>query len=197
VTRIDANERQRILQAREAIQAGHGAKARKLLAGIDHPKAQALLDGLEPAPTRTRFPLVALMIVVMLFAGGIIAGLLLLRPQPEAIVLPTLYPTSEPTQVCDMSLWQSQYNALMDSFLGTASAASRTLPGERLNQRLAELQATRDSFTAPCDADYLADYDAHLQTFDELLNILTQWANGELDGTQFSMAFEQAFAQVR
>ena len=96
-----------------------------------------------------------------------------------------------------MSLWQSQHNTLVDSFLGTASAASRTLPSERLNQRLTDLQATRDSFTAPCDADYLADYNAHLQTFDELLNILTQWANGELDGTQFSMAFEQAFAQVR
>ena len=196
MTRIEASERQRILQAREAIQAGQDAKARKLLAGIDHPKAHALLDGLEP-PVKTRFPLVALVIVVLLFASGIVVGFLLLRPQEEQVILPTLYPTSEPTAVCDISVWQSQHNAFVDSFLGTASAASRTLPGERLNQRITELQATRDSFTAPCDADYLADYNAHLQTFDELLRVLTQWANGELDGTQFSTAFDTAFQALR
>ena len=67
----------------------------------------------------------------------------------------------------------------------------------RSRQAASQQQALRASFTALCDTEHLADYNAHLQTFDELLRVRTQWANGRLDGTQFSMAFEQAFAQVR
>ena len=132
-----------------------------------------------------------------MFAGAMIAGFMLLRPQPQQAILPTLYPTLEPTPACDSDTWHADFATRRDRFIVIASAASRTLPGDRLNERIAELQATRDNFTAPCDADYRADYDAHLQAFDELLSILTQWSNGDLDGTQFSMAFDSAWQAIR
>lgn len=190
MTHIDLNERQRIVQARKLIDTGQDAKARKLLSGIDHPKAQALREQLEPAPANTRFPLLALFLFVMIFTGAMIAGFFLLRPQSEITPLPTLYPTAEPTEICDNSLWQSQHNALVDGFLGTASAASRTMPSDRLDDRITELQTIYAQFDAPCDTALLADYQTQQATFNDLLTLLEQWANGELDGTQFSMAFD-------
>jgi hypothetical protein len=52
-----AQIRQRLQQARSAYDAGDYAKARALLKGIDHPKAQAMLAQIDAqAPAKTGFP---------------------------------------------------------------------------------------------------------------------------------------------
>jgi hypothetical protein len=52
-----AQIRQRLQQARSAYDAGDYAKARALLKGIDHPKAQAMLAQIDAqAPAKAGFP---------------------------------------------------------------------------------------------------------------------------------------------
>jgi len=95
VSQVDPNiVRQRVQQARNYMAKGDHAKAKSVLKGVDHPKAQALLAQLEaesPTPKRANLPIlpmIGVLILAILACGG---GFFLLnnRPTPTPAPLPT------------------------------------------------------------------------------------------------------------
>jgi hypothetical protein len=143
--------RHKVQQARELAQQGKYAQAKALLKGLTHPKALELVSKLDerlaaqPQPAR-KFPLLPVLgfggIVLVMLLGGLFAlnaaqSNLTLPPTLELII--TL--TSDCTDQTVRDWWQTQIQMGRDlnTFAANASAATMTLPGERLTEQIAKL----------------------------------------------------------
>lgn len=199
--------RQKVQQARQHIAKEEWLKARALLKGLDHPKAQALLAEVETQiaqqkPTSGKFPLLPILgilgIFLLLAIGGSFAFMANRNiPTPEP--LPTIAPTSDCTPETVRAWWSVQDVAL-DTFVADASAASRTMPGERLTERLTALQAFRANFPdlPECASSEMRDAIADLlQAIDDTISALERWSNGTADGTQTTIDLQDAELALR
>jgi hypothetical protein len=197
-----AQIRQRLQQARSAYDAGDYAKARALLKGIDHPKAQAMLAQIDAqAPAKAGFPCLPMALFVGVVGVMAFFGILLMTQSNTAseAPLPTLIPTSActPTMVAD---WQAHQIETAGQFLSDASSASRTMPSERLATSIANLQALRASMLPPPTCTPLTTQTHHtalLTAMDAVLAPLQNWQAGTLDGTTFTTQFTLAEASLR
>jgi hypothetical protein len=199
--------RQKVQQARQHLTKGELHKARALLKGLEHPKAQALLAEVEAQlvlqkPKQAQFPLIPVfgflgMFFILLIGGGFALMANRTEPTPEAV--PTTIPTSDCTPETVQSWWAVQDLAL-DTFVADASSASRTMPGERLTERIAALSQMRNDFpTLPECASHemqtaIADL---LEAMDATIAALERWSNGTADGTQTSIDLQNAEAELR
>jgi biopolymer transport protein ExbD len=190
--------RQKIKQARQAYLSGDYAKARSLLKGVNHPKADALIAQIDEAAPPNRgipiLPLVGIVVVVILVLVGSLMLLANATPSQDDTPLPTLIPTSDCTQSMVDAWWMAQEIEL-SQFVTDASSASRTMPGERLDGHIRALQAIRDGMEAPpvcISASQSAGYVAVLDAMYAMLEALNDWATGRTDGTAFSLTFGQA-----
>lgn len=115
-------------------------------------------------------------------------------PTPAVLPLPTVVPTSECT-LESVYLWQTVQEARLADVEKTASSASRTMPGERLNGEIARLQSLRMSLDPipPCaDSTVQMRWKTTLNAFDYVISVLNLWQTAQLDGTQFTIQFQQA-----
>jgi len=205
VSQVDPNTvRQRVQQARDHLAKGDSAKAKSVLKGLDHPKAQALLAQIEvesPTPKRARLPMlpiIGLLAVMILACGG---GFFLLnnRPTPTPAPLPTLIPTDACTPAEVDAWWQSQQMTTFSRFAELASAGSRTMPGERLASILDELIGLRN-FSPPPSCLTSAQRE-RLAMLDDLMRqaveTLTDWDHGIIDGTAMSNLMAEWEAEWR
>src|SRR5688572_12396183 len=95
--------RQKVQQARHHLAKGELHKARSLLKGLEHPKAQALLAEVEAQlavqkPKQAQFPLIPVLgflgiFLILLIGGGF--TLMTNRDVPTPEPLPSLIPTSD------------------------------------------------------------------------------------------------------
>lgn len=178
--------RQKVQQARGHIAKGELAKARAILKGIDHPKAQALLAEVEAQlaqKPQASFPIIPFLgflgVFLLLAIGG---GVVLMggQPTPTPEPLPTLMPTADCTSETVRGWWGVQ-NVALDTFVADASAASRTMPGERLTERISALRQFRADFPAlpECASSEMQTAIADLlQAMDDTIAALEAWANG-------------------
>jgi hypothetical protein len=190
--------RQKIKQARQAYLNGEYAKARSLLKGVQHPKADALMAQIdEAAPPKQGLPIlpiVGLVLILGVIGLGSVILLVNATPSQDVAPLPTLIPTSDCTQAMVDAWWMAQEIEL-SQFVTDASSASRTMPGERLDGHIERLQAIRDGMEAPpacISASQSAGYVAVLDAMGAMLDALNAWSTGRTDGTAFSLAFGQA-----
>jgi hypothetical protein len=195
--------RQKIKQARQAYLNGEYAKARSLLKGVQHAKADALIAQIdEVSPPKRGLPILSIvglvLILVVLGLGGVMF-LANATPSVDDAPLPTLIPTSDCTQAMVDAWWMAQEIEL-SHFVTDASSASRTMPGERLDGHIETLQAIRDGMEAPptcISASQSVGYEAVLIAMDAMLDALSDWSTGRTDGTAFSLAFGQAEDSLR
>jgi hypothetical protein len=200
--------RQQVALARKYISEGQLAKAKNCLKGLEHPKAQALLVQIENHAKHSPQTKVSL---PMLLGIGLIGLVLLLfvlgfalfnHYQDLNLTLPTLIPTPD-CSIEIIKLWWDEQNLNLDTFLVNASAASRTMPGERLFETLSAIAFIRlefDSIPGCANLELQQRFNELLLTMDELLAVLESWSNGELDGTSLSSEFysaETAFRDAR
>jgi hypothetical protein len=196
--------RQKIKQARQAYLNGEYAKARSLLKGVQHAKADALIAQIdEVSPPKRGLPILSIvglvLILVVLGLGGSLMLLANATPSVDDAPLPTLIPTSDCTQAMVDTWWMAQEIEL-SHFVTDASSASRTMPGERLDGHIEALQAIRDGMEAPptcISASQSVGYVAVLDAMDAMLDALSDWSTGRTDGTDFSLAFGQAEDSLR
>jgi hypothetical protein len=198
-----AQTRQKIKQARQAYLNGEYAKARSLLKGVQHPKAEALMVQIDETSPPKRglpiLPIVGFVFVVILVLAGSLMLLANTTPSVDDAPLPTLIPTSDCTQAMVDTWWMAQEIEL-SHFVTDASSASRTMPGERLDGHIEALQAILDGMEAPptcISASQSASYVAVLDAMDAMLDALNDWSTGRTDGTDFSLAFGQAEDSLR
>lgn len=207
-----AQVRQQVQQARAHIAKGELHKARGALKGLTHPKAQALLADVEAQlaqqqDPRTRFPLVPVLVFIsVVFVAGV-GALWALRPQnpsaqPLLEVLPTFVPTTDCTPETVRTWWVAQ-NTALDTFTREVSAASRTLRGVALDERLATLRRFRAELPSPPECASVEFQVAFMQVsgaLDQSITAITGWADGNLDGLAISNTLysaEQALMQAR
>jgi hypothetical protein len=198
--------RQKVQQARQHIGKGELHKARALLKGLEHPKAQALLAGVEiqiaqRKPTQAKFPLIPVLgflaVFFLLLIGGGFA-LMANRDIPTPEPLPSLIPTSDCTPETVQAWWAIQ-DLVLDTFVADASSASRTMPGERLTERIAALRQMRNDFPAvpECASSEMQTAIADLlEAMDATIATLERWSNGTADGTQTSIDLQNAEAEL-
>lgn len=167
--------RQKIQQARSAYIKGQYAKARSLLKGVNHPKADVLRTQIDEVLPPTKgfpvLPFVGFLGVIVLALFGMMSLLVLFEEAPEALPLPTLIPTSDCTQDMVTAWWMAQEIEL-SRFVMDASSASRTMQGERLDGHIATLQEIRDGMETPPEcisASKLAGYGEVLGAMDATL----------------------------
>jgi hypothetical protein len=145
--------RHKVQQARELAQQGQYAQAKALLKGLTHPKALELVAKLDerlaqqPKPTG-KFPLIPVLGFVGIVAIVLIGGLFVLNAARSTPELPPpleliITPTSDCTDQTVRDWWQTQIQTGRDlnTFTLNVSAATMTLPGERLTEQIAKLQA--------------------------------------------------------
>jgi hypothetical protein len=144
--------RQKVQQARELARQGKYAQAKALLKGLTHPKALELVSKLDerlaqqPKPTG-KFPLLPVLGVVGMVVVILIGGLFILNASRAVPELPPtlellITPTSDCTDQTVRDWWQTQIQTGRDlnTFAANASAATMTLPGERLTAQIAKLR---------------------------------------------------------
>jgi hypothetical protein len=199
--------RQKVQQARQHMAKEEWFKARALLKGLEHPKAQALLAEVEEQiaqqkPAGGNFPLIPLIgflgIFLLLALGG---GFMFManRDTPTPEPLPTIAPTSDCNSETVRTWWAVQDLAL-DTFVSDASAASRTMPGERLTERLASLRQFRADFPSlpECASSEMREAITDLlQAMDDTISALERWSNGTADGTQTTIDLQNAETALR
>jgi hypothetical protein len=198
--------RQKVQQARQHLAKGELHKARALLKGLEHPKAQALLADVEAQlalqkPKQAQFPFVPVLgflgiFFVLLIGGGFALMANRTVPTPEAV--PTAIPTSDCTSETVQTWWAVQ-DLVLDTFVADASSASRTMPGERLTERIASLHQMRNDFPAvpECASSEMRTAIADLlEAMDATIAALERWSNGTADGTQTSIDLQNAEAEL-
>lgn len=199
--------RQKVQQARQHLTKGELHKARTLLKGLEHPKAQALLAEVEAQlaqqkPKQTQFPLTPFLGFLGIFLILVIGGgftLMANRDTPTPDPLPSLIPTSDCTPETVQTWWAVQDLAL-DGFVADASSASRTMPGERLTERIAALRQMRNDFPALPDcasSEMQTAITDLLEAMDTTIAALERWSNGTADGTQTSIDLQNAEIELR
>lgn len=199
--------RQKVQQARQHLAKGDLHKARALLKGLEHPKAQALLAEVDAQlaqqkPKQAQFPLIPVLgflgiFLILLIGGGftLMANRDASTPEP----LPSLIPTSDCTPETVQNWWAVQDLAL-DTFVADASSASRTMPGERLTERIAALHQLQNDFPAlpDCASSEMQTAIADLlEAMDATIVALERWSNGTTNGTQTSIDLQNAEAELR
>src|SRR5690606_37807689 len=120
--------RQKVQQARQYLAEGELHKARTLLKGLKHPKAQALLAEVEAQlalqkPKQAQFPLIPVLGVLGIFLILVIGGGFTLMANRDATTpepLPSPIPTSDCTSETVQTWWAVQDLAL-DGFVADAS----------------------------------------------------------------------------
>ena len=199
--------RQKVQQARQHLAKGELHKARTLLKGLEHPKAQTLLVDVEAQiaqqiPKQAKSPLMPVLGFLVIFLILVIGGAFTLmanRDTPTPEPLPSLIPTSDCTPETVQSWWAVQDLAL-DTFVADASSASRTMPGERLTERIAALRQMRNDFPPlpECATTevQMAISDL-LQAMADTIAALEHWSNGTADGTQTSIDLQNVEAALR
>jgi hypothetical protein len=199
--------RQKVQQARQHLVKGELYKARALLKGLEHPKAQALLADVETQiaqqkSTQTKFPLIPILGFLVIFSLLLIGGgftLIANQDEPTPEPIPTVMPTSDCTAETVQSWWAIQDLAL-DTFVTDASSASRTMPGERLTERIGALRQTRNDFPAlpECaNSEIQTTISDLLRAIDDTIAALERWSNGTADGTQTSIDLQNAEQELR
>jgi hypothetical protein len=202
--------RQQIQQARAHIEKGEWGKARKILVGIDHPKAAQLLAEVEgklaEMPSSAGFPLIPVLglvgIALLLALAGFwfFARSNTLDTIPIIETLPTLIPTDDCTPETVQQWWSVQ-NTSLDEFVRLSSLASRTMPGERLNQIMAALDAFGADFPdpPPCASAEVVQGVADLHAaMDQTLVALDDWvSDGAVSDVGLIPAAEIAFNRAR
>jgi hypothetical protein len=199
--------RQKVQQARQHLAKGDLHKARALLKGLEHSKAQALLAEVEAQltqqkPKQAQFPLIPVVgflgIFLILLIGGAFT-LMANRDTPTPEPLPSLIPTSDCTPETVQTWWAVQDLAL-DGFVADASSASRTMPGERLTERITALRQMRDDFPVLPDcasSEMQTVITELLEAMNATIAALEGWSNGTADGTQTSLALQNAEQALR
>ena len=199
--------RQQIKKAQTHIAAEEWAKARAALKDVDHPKAKELLTEVEvhlAEEASGGFPTVPLIVffslVVVLSVGGFLLVSRSGREVPTPI-LPTLavIPTSDCTPETVRTWWGVQ-NVALDTFTQDASSASRTMPGERLNDRLASLRQFRADFPDPpecASSEFRMAVNDLLRAMDDTIAALEGWSNGTMDGLAVTTALQEAESALR
>ena len=199
--------RQQIKKAQTHIAAEEWAKARAALKEVDHPKAKELLAEVEvhlAEESSGGFPIVPLIVffnlVVVLSVGGFLLVSRSGREVPTP-VLPTLavIPTSDCTPETVRTWWGVQ-NVALDTFTQDASSASRTMPGERLNERLASLRQFRADFPAPpecASSEFRMAINDLLRAMDDTITALEGWSDGTMDGLAVTTALQEAESALR
>ena len=199
--------RQKVQQARQHLAKGELHKARALLKGLEHPKAQALLADVEAQiaqqkPKQSQFPLIRVLGFLGIFLILVIGGgftLMANRDTPTPEPLPSPIATSDCTSDTVQTWWAVQDLAL-DTFVADASSASRTMPGERLTERIAALRQMRNDFPAlpDCASNEMQTAIADLlEAMDTTIAALERWSNGTADGTQTSIDLQNAEQTLR
>ena len=199
--------RQKVQQARQLLVEGKVVKARALLKGIDHPKAQALVAQIEAQNPQTKhntgFPMMPLFGLLLVVVAVVTAGIVIMKasnsPADEHVVVPTLIPTPDCTQDMVQAWWMEQ-NQMLDTFMANASAASRTMPGERLTTQLQTLRQMRDDvpdLPVCTSMEMQGAVTELLSAMDAVIDILERWSNGEIDGTQLTNEFYEAERRLR
>lgn len=199
--------RQQIKKAQTHIAAEEWARARAALKDIDHPKAKELLAEIEvylAEEASGSFPMVPLIVffslVIVLSVGRFLRVSRSGREVPTP-VLPTLavIPTSDCTPETVRTWWGVQ-NVALDTFTQDASSASRTMPGERLNERLASLRQFRADFPAPpecASSEFRMAINDVLRAMDDTITALDGWSNGTMDGLTVTIALQEAEVRLR
>ena len=199
--------RQKVQLARQHLAKGDLHKARALLKGLEHPKAQALLAEVEAQlalhkPKQAQFPLIPVLSFLVIFLILVIGGgftLMANRDAPTPEPLPSLIPTSDCTPETVQNWWAVQDLAL-DTFVADASSASRTMPGERLTERIAALRQLQNDFPAlpDCASSEMQTAIADLlEAMDATIVALERWSSGTTNGTQTSIDLQNAEAELR
>lgn len=147
--------RQKVQQARALAQQGKYVQAKALLKGVTHPKALELIaqfdEQLAAQPTSAgKFPLLPILgfggLVLLILLGGLFL-MNAARSTPE--LPPTLElvitPTSDCTDQTVRDWWQVQIQTERDlnTFTMNVSAATMTMPGERLTEQIVKLRELR------------------------------------------------------
>jgi hypothetical protein len=207
--------RQRVQAAREHIKKFEWGKARALLKGLEHPKAQALLAEVETqlASQKSKsagFPVLRVVGFLVIFVGLLGGGGLLLshRNTPSVMVenVPTISPTEECNEATVQTWWRVQDFGLAD-FASNASALGLSDFGERYDRKLDELKEFRENFPplpscasaelGTAISDLLVVMDATISNFegqrDNTIDPTTGW-NAEYDNER---ALRSARSTVR
>ena len=193
--------RQQIKKAQAHIAAEEWAKARAALKDVDHPKAQELRAQVEIHLAEEpigNFPIIPLIVVFSLVILLALGGLLLFSRSDHEVpasVLPTLavIPTSDCTSETVQTWWSVQ-NVALDTFTQDASSASRTMPGERLDERLASLRQFREDFPAPPECANLevkAGMTDLTLAMDTTISILEDWSTGDSERVTMELPLAQ------
>jgi hypothetical protein len=199
--------RQQIKKARTHIAAEEWAKARAALKDVDHPKAKELLADVEAhlaEDVSGSFPMVPLLVFFSLIVTLSAGGFLLVSRSNRAVptpVLPTLavIPTSDCTPETVRTWWGMQ-NIALDTFTQDASSASRTMPGERLDERLASLRHFRADFPDPpecASTEFRMAINDLLRAMDDTIIALEGWSDGTMDGLAVTTALQEAESVLR
>jgi hypothetical protein len=199
--------RQKVQQARQHLAKGELHKARALLKGLEHPKAQALLAEVEAQlalqkPKQAQFPLIPVLGFLGIFFIFLIGGAFTLvanRTEPTPEPIPTAIPTSDCTPETVQTWWTIQ-DLVLDTFVADASSASRTMPGERLTERITALRQIRNDFPAlpACASNEMRTAISDLlEAMDATIAALERWSNGTADGTQTSIDLQNAEQELR
>jgi hypothetical protein len=199
--------RQQVRKARSHIAAEEWAKARAALKDVDHPKAKQMLAEVEAhlhEETSGGFPTVPLLVFFSLVVVLSVGGFLLVSRSNRAVptpVLPTLavIPTSDCTPETVRTWWAEQ-NVALDTFTGDASSASRTMPGERLDERLASLRQFRADFPDPpacVSTEFRVAVNDLLRAMDDTITTLEGWSDGTMDGLAVTTALQEAESALR
>ena len=198
--------RQQIKKAQTHIAAEEWAKARAALKDVDHPKARAMLEQVEArlAAQSGGFPVGRVLALVGMVLVLGIGGFLLMSGRGESAavpVLPTLavIPTSDCTPETVRTWWGVQ-NVALDTFTQDASSASRTMPGERLNERMASLRQFRADFPDPpecASSEFRMAVNDLLRTIDDTIIALEGWSDGTMDGLAVTTTLQEAESALR
>ncbi|MEO1444091.1 MAG: hypothetical protein AAFV33_27095, partial [Chloroflexota bacterium] len=194
--------RHQIKKAQTHIAAEEWAKARATLKDVDHPKAKELLAEVEvhlAEEPSGRFPMVPLIVFFSLVVVLSVSGFLLVSRSGRDVpipVLPTLavIPTSDCTPETVQTWWGVQ-NVALDTFTQDASSASRTMPGERLNERMASLRQFRADFPDPpecASSEFRMAVNDLLRTIDDTIITLEGWSDGTMDGLAVTTVLQEA-----
>lgn len=194
--------RQQVRKARFHIAAEEWTKARAALKDVDHPKAKQMLAEVEAhlaEETSGGFPTVPLLVFFGLVVVLSVGGFLLVSRSNRAVptpVLPTLavIPTSDCT-LETVRTWWAEQNVALDTFVGDASSASRTMPGERLDERLASLRQFRADFPDPpacASSELRTAIKDLLRAMDDTITALEGWSDGTMDGLAVTTVLQEA-----
>lgn len=204
-----ATVRQQLKLARDHTREGNLQKAHAALKGVDHPKANDMRAALEAriGKPQSGFPwgrIFAFLGMLVIIGGSI--GFWMqgadVNESASANVLPTLavLPTSDCTPQTVHDWWRVQ-NVALDTFIQEASSASRTMPGDRLDERLANLRNFRSNFPqAPecATLDFKIAVGDLVTTMGTTIAILEDWSAGNPDRVTLELPIvQQDFRDAR